>query len=60
VEEGLVISSNLESKVGGSIVTSRVSQAGQIKRVKTRGREMFRRRNSYTSSPDVRTTTSAT
>jgi len=55
-----VISSNLESKVGGSIVTSRVSQAGQMKRVKTRGREMLRRRNSYTSSPDVGTTTSAT
>jgi hypothetical protein len=41
--EGLVSSSDPESKAGGSIATSRVSQAGEIKRVGTRRREMSRR-----------------
>jgi hypothetical protein len=53
LEEGLLISSNPESKVGGNIATSRVFQAEEIKRVRTRGRELFRRRHSDTSSPDI-------
>jgi hypothetical protein len=53
VEEGLVISNKPERKVGGSIATSRVSQAEQIKKVRTRRRELFRRRNSDTSPLDV-------
>jgi len=36
VVEGLESSSNPESYAGGSFATSRVSQAGQIKRVGTR------------------------
>jgi len=42
--EGLVSSSNPESYAGGSFATSRVSQAGQVKRVGTRRREIPRRR----------------
>jgi len=41
---GLVSSSNPESYAGGSFATSRVSQAGQVKRVGTRRREILRRR----------------
>jgi hypothetical protein len=33
VVEGLVISSNPQNYAGGSFATSRVSQAGQVKRV---------------------------
>jgi hypothetical protein len=40
--EGLVSSSNPESYAGGSIATNRVSQAGQVKRVETRRREIPR------------------
>jgi hypothetical protein len=53
VVEGLVISSNPKSKAGGSLATCRVFQAGQIKRVRTTGREMSRRRNSDTVFPDI-------
>ena len=53
MEEGLLISSNPESKVGGNIATSKISQSEQIKGVRTRGRELFRRRNCDVSSPDV-------
>jgi hypothetical protein len=42
--EGLVSSSNPESYIGGSFATSKVSQAGQIKEVGTRRREIPRRR----------------
>jgi len=41
--EGLVSSSNPESYAGGSFATSTVSQAGQVKRVGTRQREIPRR-----------------
>jgi len=44
VVEGLVSSSNPESYAGGSFATSRISQAGQGKRVGTRRREKPRRR----------------
>jgi hypothetical protein len=43
VAEGLVSSSNPESSSGGSIATSRVSHAGQVKRVGTRRKEIPRR-----------------
>ena len=42
--EGLVSSSNSESNTGGGFTTSSVSQAGQVKRVGTRRREIPRRR----------------
>jgi len=44
VVEGLVSSSNPESYAGGSFATSMVSQAGQVKQVGTRRREIARRR----------------
>jgi len=44
VVEGLVSSSNPESYAGSSFATSRVFQAGQVKRVGTRRREIPRRR----------------
>jgi hypothetical protein len=44
VVEGLVSSSNPESYAGGSIATSRVSHARQVKRLGTRRREIPRRR----------------
>jgi hypothetical protein len=44
VVEGLLSSSNPESYAGGSFATSRVSQAGHIKEVGTRRREIPRRR----------------
>jgi hypothetical protein len=37
VVELLVISSNPKIKAGGSLATCRVSQAGEIKRIKARG-----------------------
>ena len=42
---------NLESKTGGSIVTSNVSQAGEIKRVGMRQTEVPRRRKLQYKSP---------
>jgi len=44
VVEGLVTSSKSESYVGGSIVTSRVSQPGHLNRVGIRRREVRRSR----------------
>jgi len=44
VVEGLESSSNPESYAGGSLANSRISQAGQVKRVGTRRREIPRRR----------------
>ena len=38
-------SSNSESYAGGSVATSRVSQAGQVKRVEARRREILEERN---------------
>ena len=51
IVEGLVSSSNPESWEGGSIATTRVSQAEQIDRVGTRRREMPRRREIETRMP---------